>query len=46
MKNAEIKISDAFSDVKFINCKGHINGDAVVLDTVIYPYEFAGILVS
>jgi len=40
--NAKIKISVPFSDVKFVNCNGHKEGDSIILDTKLYPYEFAG----
>lgn len=40
--NMRLKVDRAFKDVRFVNCKGHIEGDTVVLDTVLYPYEFAG----
>lgn len=46
IKNSRIRICNEFKEVKFINCKGHKEGDSVILDTILYPYEFAGIIVK
>lgn len=37
-----IKINSEYKNIEFINCRGHIEGGCVVLDTPLYPYEFAG----
>ena len=42
IENAEIKITCKYKDIRFINCSGHKENDSVILDTVLYPYEFAG----
>lgn len=41
--NAKIKCDFPINNVRFINCNGHIEGDNIILDSTIYPYEFAGI---
>ena len=41
-EKVRIKISSPFSKVEFINCEGHTENDEIVIDSVIYPYEFAG----
>ena len=33
---------DCEGEVEFVNCKGHREGNVVVIDTILYPYEFAG----
>ena len=43
VKGLKIKLNCQFEDVRFVNCEGHIEGDCAVLDTTLYPYEFAGI---
>ena len=43
IKHLKIKINVPFKDVQFVNCEGHIEGDYAILDTTLYPYEFAGI---
>ena len=43
IKGLKRKINCPFESVRFVNCEGHIEGDCAVLDTVLYPYEFAGI---
>lgn len=43
VKNLKIKINVPFKDVRFVNCEGHVEGDYAILDTTLYPYEFAGI---
>ena len=41
-ENVNIKINGEYSKVNFINCKGMVINDRVVIDA-IYPFEFAGI---
>ena len=38
-----VKINGKISGAEFINCDGHIEGEYAIIDSVIYPYEFAGI---
>ncbi len=38
-----LKLGAPVKDVRYVNCKGHIEADRIVLDTPLYPYEFAGI---
>jgi hypothetical protein len=40
-----IKIGKPFENVEFISCKGHREGDSVVIDSTIFPYEFCGVKV-
>jgi len=40
--NVKICINDDFDNIRFINCNGHRDGNSVIIDTVLYPYEFAG----
>ncbi len=42
IENARIKIERDFADVRFVNCKGHVEDGTIVLDSTLYPYEFAG----
>jgi hypothetical protein len=41
-ENVNIKINCKYSKVNFINCKGMVINNRVVIDA-IYPFEFAGI---
>lgn len=41
-----LKIEKELKDVHFINCIGRTEKDAVVLDKVLYPYEFAGLKIN
>jgi len=45
IKNARIKAAYK-GKVKFINCEGHVENDVVVLDNILYPYEFAGFVIE
>ena len=36
-----IHISHDVKDAEFVNCKGRIEGNEAVIDTVLYPYEAA-----
>ena len=38
-----IKIGKPFENVEFISCKGHREGDSVVIDSTIFPYEFCAV---
>jgi hypothetical protein len=40
-----VKINVPFGQVEFINCKGHVDGEAAVIDSVLYPYEFCALKV-
>lgn len=33
--------TEAVGETEFINCNGHRENDTIVLDSVLYPYEFA-----
>ena len=38
-----VTIGVPFISVNFVNCQGHMEGNDVVLDTTLYPYEMVGI---
>ena len=40
--SARIHVEGEYSDIRFVNCQGHREGSSVVIDSVIYPFEFAG----
>lgn len=42
IKNATVNIERNVKEIRFINCKGRFCDGKVVLDTVLYPYEFVG----
>lgn len=42
IENMQLKIDTEFKNIRFINCSGHIENDTVILDNILYPYEFAG----
>lgn len=37
-----IKVEGDYGKVSFVNCTGHREGKEIVLDSVLYPFEFAG----
>ncbi len=39
---ARIHIEGEYKDIRFINCSGHRENNEVIIDSVIYPFEFAG----
>lgn len=41
IQNARIKV-DCDGEIEFFNCEGHKENDTVIIDSVIYPFEFAG----
>lgn len=41
-----VRLCSAGEDIRFINCSGQMENDTVALDTVLYPYEFAGFTVK
>ena len=43
---AEIKVNFDYSRVRFVNCEGHIEEGKIVLDSVLYPYEVAAVLLE
>lgn len=45
IKNAKIKVH-CDGEAKFINCIGHKEGNDVIIDSVIYPFEFAGFTIE
>lgn len=42
IENMRLKLNDVPAEVRFFNCNGHVEGDEIVLDSTLYPYEFAG----
>lgn len=43
MKNTRVAITVPFEKATFLNCEGHTENGAIVLDSILYPYEFAAI---
>ena len=43
IKNAEFLIGVPYRNITFFGCEGHREEGKIVLDTTIYPYEFAAI---
>ncbi len=43
ISDLSIRINGTYSSARFINCEGTFQNGKVVLTTVLYPYEFAGI---
>lgn len=41
-EGVRVRLPRKVEEVRFVNCRGHIEGQEVVLDSVLYPYEFAG----
>lgn len=41
INNAKFKVGIPFKNVTFFGCDGHTDNGNVVLDTIVYPYEFA-----
>ena len=39
---ARIHVEGNYQNVRFVNCQGHIEGNEVVIDSIIYPFEFVG----
>lgn len=39
---ARIHIEGEYNNIRFINCSGHMENNEVIIDSVIYPFEFAG----
>ena len=46
IRDARIVINAPIGSASFINCGGHVEGNAIVLDTVLQPYAFAGVVIS
>lgn len=46
IENAKIKVNSEYTSIKFINCSGHKDKEHIVLDSVLYPFEFAGIRIT
>lgn len=46
IKHAEVKINFEYTHIRFINCQGHAEDGKIVLDTTLYPYEFAAVVVE
>lgn len=43
IEGLKLKLSKPPKNIRFVNGSGHIEGDMVVLDGILYPYEFVGI---
>ena len=43
IRSARIVVNLPVKDISFANCYGHREENIIVLDTPLYPYEFAGI---
>lgn len=41
-----LKTGVPVKDVRFVNCKGHTENGRIILDTPLYPYEFAGVEIT
>ena len=39
--NLKVHVATNSNEIEFLNCQGHRDGDCIVLDTPLYPYEFA-----
>ncbi len=40
----KLRFAEAPKKIEFINCKGALNGNEVLISTTVYPYEFCGII--
>lgn len=43
VENTKLKCNVPIKDVRFINCNGYIEDGNIILNSTLYPYEFAGI---
>ena len=41
INNLKVHVATDSSEIEFVNCQGHRDEDCIVLDTPLYPYEFA-----
>ncbi len=41
-EGVRIKLNIPWEGVRFVNCQGHKEGNDIVIDSAIYPFEFAG----
>ncbi len=46
IKDLKLKVNVPYKEIEFINCKGHTDGDKIIIDGILYPYEFAGVEVK
>ena len=46
IREARIVVNAPMGSVAFLNGSGHVEGNTVVLDTVLQPYAFAGVVIS
>lgn len=37
-----VRVEGDYNEIRFVNCQGHREGKDVVLDSILYPFEFAG----
>lgn len=45
-ENIRIHIAHSAKDIEFVNCNGHVEGDEIVIDSILYPYEAAFINIA
>lgn len=41
-ENLRVRLDFTPKSVRFVNCTGHTEGNDVIVDSTLYPYEFAG----
>ena len=46
INHVEVAINFEYTHVRFINCQGHAEDGKIVLETSLYPYEFAAVVVE
>lgn len=42
----EISLKESWNQVEFINCEGHLEDGKAIIDSTVYPYEFAGVILK
>ncbi len=43
IENLKLSVNTEYKSVRFVNCSGKTEGNEIVLDGTLYPYEFAGL---
>jgi len=46
IKGLEIALKEDWKKVEFINCDGRLEEKKVIVETTLYPYEFAGVVLK
>ncbi len=46
VKNAKLKTNVKYEEIEFINCNGRVCDDGLVIESCIYPYEFAAVKIK